>query len=134
MSQRGPAGCPLGLFLAIVALLAQIAGPVLHPPLRWGSANGVGDLSAILGEHALCLAPNSGGPSPTTPADKAPKTDHDFTTCCFWHGSVGFVLATAAFIERVAFARSRVAFMAPPADVPTRLAGTVRARAPPVGT
>ena len=124
----------IGVVCAAIALLLQIAMPSLHPPGMLGSANGAGDFSVAFDEHALCLAWNSGDFGPKTPADKAPKpTDHDFAGCCFWHGSVGTVLAPAVLVEPVAFAAPRVAFTAPPADIPTRPSVNVRARAPPAG-
>ena len=122
-----------GLVLAFVAVLAQSAAPGLHPPLPIGSANDLGKLTIDFGAHALCLAPDRTAPGPPAPADKAPKADHDFAACCFWHGTVSGVLAPAALVEPVVFAASRVAFKALSADVPTYLPGTVRARAPPQG-
>jgi len=123
----------LGVVLAFLALLAQVAGPGLHGRALTGPANGGGKLSFDFGAHALCLAANDAAPVPAPPADKAPKTDHDFAACCFWHGSVGAVVAPAALVEPVAFAASRVAFAALLADIPSRVSGTARARAPPAG-
>ena len=123
----------LGVVLAVVALLAQIAGPGLHARALIGPANGVGKLSFAFDAHALCLASNDTAPVPAAPADKAPKADHNFAACCVWHGAAGAVLAPAALVEPVVFAASRVAFTVPPADIPTRLPGAVRARAPPAG-
>ena len=122
----------LGFVLAFLALLAQVAGPGLHGRALTGPATG-GKLSFDFGAHALCLAANDAAPVPAPPADKAPKTDHDFAACCFWHGSVGAVVAPAALVEPVAFAASRVAFAALLADIPSRVSGTARARAPPAG-
>jgi hypothetical protein len=123
----------IGVVFAAIALLLQIAGPSLHPPRLLGSANGAPDFSIAFDEHALCLARNSGDSGSETPADKAPKPrDHDFAACCVWHAAAGAVLAPAALVEPVAFAASRIAFTAPLADIPTRLPGTVRARAPPL--
>ena len=122
----------LGFVLAFLALLAQVAGPGLHGRALTGPATG-GKLSFDFGAHALCLAPNDAAPVPAPPADKAPEADHDFAACCFWHGSVGGVVAPAALVAPVAFAVSRVAFAAPQAGIPTRPYGTIRARAPPAG-
>jgi hypothetical protein len=119
----------LGVVLALVALLVQIAGPGLHAR----ALIGIGNFSVAFDAHALCLASNDTAPVPAAPADKAPKADHHFAACCVWHAAAGAVLAPAALVEPVAFAASRVAFTAPPADIPTRLAGAVRARAPPAG-
>jgi len=123
----------LGVVLAVVALLVQSAGLGLHVRAPIGFANGIGKFSFAFDAHALCLASNDAAPVPAAPADKAPKADHDFAACCVWHGAAGAVLAPAALVEPVAFAASPVAFTAPPADIPTRLAGAVRARAPPAG-
>ena len=123
----------LGVVLAVVALLMQSAGPGLHARVLIGPTNGVGKFSLAFDAHALCLASNEAAPVPAAPADKAPKQDHNFAACCVWHGTAGAVLAPAALVEPVAFAASPVAFTAPSADIPTRLAGAVRARAPPAG-
>ena len=124
---------PLGLILAVVALLAQIAGPSLHVPASVGSANSVATLTIAFDEHALCLAPPSTAPGPPAPTDQAPKAKHDFAACCLWHGAPGAALAPAALVEPVVFAAFRVVFTAAPAGIPNRLFGTVRARAPPAG-
>jgi hypothetical protein len=123
----------LGAVLAAIALLAQIAGPTLHPPLLNASAKGFGDFFAAFDAHALCLTPDAHGPGSATPAGGAPKVDHGSATCCFWHGSAGFAPSPAAIIERVAFWSVRIAFAVSAENVPTRLSGTFRARAPPLG-
>jgi hypothetical protein len=130
-SARGQ-GSRLGLVLALLALLAQIAGPGLHPPALVSSANGAGEFAIAFGAHALCLASGSTESGPATPADEAPK-HHDFAACCFWHGSIGAALAPAMLAEAIAFAAIRVVFTTPPVDIPTRRSGTARARAPPSG-
>jgi len=121
----------LGLVLAVVALLVQIAGPGLHAPSPIRSPNHVGTFAVDLDPHALCRAAGSPVSLPRTPADKTPKADHDFAACCVWHAAAGAVLAPAAFVEPVVFAASRVSYTTLPADIPTRLPGAVRARAPP---
>jgi hypothetical protein len=129
-ARRGRRRSRIGLVLAVVALLAQIAGSGLHPaPI--GSANGVGKLAIAFDARALCLVPDSTAPGAPAPADKAPKAHHDFAACCVSHGSVVAVLAPAVHVEPVAFAASHVAFTAPPADIPNRLYSAARARAPP---
>ena len=71
---RGGNSSCLGLVLALIALLAQIAGPGLHPPALIGSVNGAGKLAIALGAHALCLAPDSTTPERPTPViDLAPQ-------------------------------------------------------------
>ena len=121
----------LGVVLAIVALLVRIASPGLHAPVLIGSTNGSSNPTIGLDEHALCLAPHNKTPTPTTPADKTPKADHDFAACCVWHAAAGAVLAPAVDVEQVAFVASRVVFAGPPAEIPARFDSAVRARAPP---
>jgi DUF2946 family protein len=132
---RGRAHCPggLGLVLAAIALLLQVVVPILHSPVWIGSAEQAGDLAAGFDEHALCLAQGRSDPGSGTPADQAPHPgDHDLAACCFWHASTTLALVPPAIIERVTFARSGVAFT-PSTEVGRPcLAGTTRARAPPV--
>jgi hypothetical protein len=132
---RRRARCPsgLGLVLAAIALLLQVAVPILHSPVLVGSAGPAGDLATGFDEHALCLAQGRGDPGSGTPADQAPHPgDHDPAACCFWHGSTTLALVPPAIVERVAFARSGVAFTSPTEVARPRRAGTTRARAPPV--
>jgi hypothetical protein len=133
LARRGHKRSRLGVVLAVVALLAQIAGAGVHVRAPIAPANVVDKLFVDFGAHALCLAPDSTAPGPQAPADEAPKADYDFAGCCVWHGVAGAVLTPAALVQAVVFAESRVTFTAPPADIPIRLSGTVRARAPPVG-
>jgi hypothetical protein len=123
----------LGVVLAVVALLAQIAGPGFHARALIGPANGVGKLSVDFGAHALCLGLNGAAPVPAAPTDKTPEADHNFPGCCVWHGATGVVLAPAGLVEPIAFAPIRISYTAPPARIPTRFARAVRARAPPAG-
>src|SRR5258705_8909318 len=84
-AQRRRARCPggLGLILAAIALLLQVALPILHPPVLVGSAEQAGDLAAGFDEHALCLAQGRGDPDAGTPADQAPQPrDHELAACC----------------------------------------------------
>src|SRR5215472_3189794 len=117
-----------GVVLAILGLLTQIAGSGLHPLFPIRSTNGVAKLAIA---HALCLANGHTAPRPPAPADKAPKADNDLAGCCVWHGVASAVLTPAALAQPVAFVASRLAYTAPPAEIPTCLPGTVRARAPP---
>jgi hypothetical protein len=130
---RGGNSSRPGLVLALLALLAQIAGPGLHPPTAIGSVNGADKLALALGAHALCLAPNSATPGQPVPADKAPDDHHDLAACCVWHGVASAVLGRAALVEPLTFVSIRVAFASPPADIPARKPGNTRARAPPIG-
>jgi hypothetical protein len=132
---RRRARCPggLGLVLAAIALLLQVAVPILHSPALVGSTEKAGDLSAGFDEHALCLAPGQSDPGSGRPANQAPPPrDHNLAACCFWHGSTTFALVPLAIIERVAFALSCVAFTPPMEVARRRSAGTIRARGPPV--
>jgi hypothetical protein len=119
------------VLLAAIALLAQIASPMLHSPVLRVSEHSFADVSAAVDPLALCLAPGGGVPDPAAPADRAPDPDHGCAACCFWHGSVGAVCNPTVPGEPIAFAQIRVAFTAPPADVPIRRSSVVRARAPP---
>ena len=135
LARRRSARCPggLGLILAAIALLLQVALPILHSPVLVGSAEKAGDLAARFDEHALCLAQGRGDPGSGTPADQAPHPgDHDPAACCFWHGSTTLALVPSTIIERVAFARSGVAFTSSSDVARPRRAGTTSARAPPV--
>jgi hypothetical protein len=132
---RRCARCPggLGLVLAAIALLLQVAVPILHSPVLVGSTEPAGDLATGFDEHALCLAQGRGDPGSGTPADRAPHPgDHDLAACCFWHGSTTLALVPPTIIERVAFARSGIAFTSSTEVARPRRAGTTRARAPPV--
>jgi hypothetical protein len=123
----------LGQVLAAVALLLQIAVPSLHRPILLIFQNDAGALNVAYDEHALCLARGSGDPIPGAPTNQVPNpTHHELAACCFWHGSAGFALATAATIEPVTFERSGVDFNSLLDDVRTLLPATVRARGPPV--
>jgi hypothetical protein len=122
----------LGQVLAAVALLLQIAVPILHHPILLSVANSAGGLYGAYDEHALCLARGRSDPSPEAPADQVPKsTHHDLAACCFWRGGTGFALTPTATIEPVTFARSQVRFNRPLDDVRPLFPITVRARAPP---
>jgi hypothetical protein len=121
----------LGRVLATIALLLQLALPGLHPPGPLGSKVGSGDFPVAFDEHALCLAPGAGNTE--TPANQSPKPfHHEFSACCFWHGSTGLALTPTAAFRPIAFARSAIVFRQPTAVAPRRLAAAVSARGPPV--
>ncbi len=120
----------LGLVLAAIALLLQIAIPSLHPPGQLGLANEAGDLSAAFDEHALCLAGHPG--TPENPSDQAPKpVHHESAACCFWHGNTALALAPGVNLKLVAFARRRTVFRPHTPAPARRLTGAIGARAPP---
>jgi hypothetical protein len=132
--QRERAGRPrsgLGQVLAAIVLLLQIAIPAVHPSGPFRFASDAVDLSAAFDEHALCLSGGRG--KSETPSDQTPKPlHHEFAACCFWHGNTTLAVTSAASLEPVAFARSRVVFT-PSAQVPARrLTGAIGARAPPI--
>jgi hypothetical protein len=134
-ARRRSARCPggVGLVLASIALLLQVAAPILHSPLLVGSAEKTGKFATGFDEHALCLARGRADPGSGTPADQAPQPgDHELAACCFWHGNTTLALVPPTIIEQVAFARSGVAFTSPTEVARPRRAGTTRARAAPV--
>ena len=121
----------LGLVLAAIALLLQIAIPNSHPPGQLGLANEAGDLSAAFDEHALCLSGDRS--TPDDPSDHAPKpVRHESAACCFWHGNTGLALAPGANLELVAFSRSCSVFTPRTTDAVPPLTGATGARAPPI--
>jgi hypothetical protein len=132
LARRREKSSLLGFVLAVVALLAQIAGPGIHAPISIGPADGTATLAAF-GAHALCLASDSAAPVVPSPAKDTPEPHHDFAACCFWHASTGAALALLVLAEPVAFASLRVGLAAPFEAIPTYKSGTARARAPPVG-
>ena len=131
-ARRRGKGSRLGYVLAVVALLAQIAGPGTHAPVAIGPADGAVRLAAF-GAHALCLAPDSRAPVAPSPGNETPEPHHDFAACCFWNASMGAPLVPVAFAGPVAYALLRVSFTAPSEAIPTYKSGAARARAPPVG-
>lgn len=123
----------LGLVLAAIALLLQIAIPSSHPPGQLGLANEAGDLSAAFDEHALCLSGDRS--TADDPSDHAPKPlRHKSAACCFWHGNMGLALSPGANLELVAFSRTCSVFTPRTTDAVRRLTGTIGARAPPMRT
>ena len=124
-------GRPLGWVLAAVALLLQIAAPTLYPAGLLRLANGAGDLSPAVGEHALCLSGNRDGSG--NPSHPAPKpAHHELAACCFWHGNTTLALAPDAKLELVLFARSLLGFTPSEQAGPRGLTGSIGARAPPI--
>jgi hypothetical protein len=115
---------------AAIALLLQIAVPILQPPGPRGLADNTGDLSAAFDEHALCLSGNRG--TSDRPSDQAPgPVHHEFSACCFWHGCTALAPASGANLEQVAFAPSRSNFTLATQVAARRLTGAIGARAPP---
>jgi hypothetical protein len=127
------------LVLSIFLLCLQLGAPALHaslqPSLQRDSRTANGDLSELLGEHALCLGatPRSSTGEPASPA-QSPKDHHqDFASCCFWHGNASLPARNIAAGSAVSFDIAGFAFLAPTYTVvvPARLSGTFAARAPP---
>jgi hypothetical protein len=132
LARRREKSSLLGFVLAVVALLAQIAGPGIHSPVAIGPADGTVKLAAF-GAHTLCLAPDSAAPVAPSPVNDTPEPHHDFAACCFGHTSMGAPLAPMALAGPVTFASLRVGFAAPCEAIPLYKSRTARARAPPVG-
>jgi hypothetical protein len=117
--------------LAAVALLLQIATPILHPagPFPLGSDAGV--FADAFDEHALCLSGDRSTPNNTT--DQTPKpVNHNLALCCFWHGNAALAPAPDIKLELVAFARRHSTFTPETRTATRRLTGAVGARAPPI--
>jgi len=132
--QRSLAGPPLrglGRLLAAIALLLQIATPTLYPVGQVHPANDIGDLSAALGEHALCLsADRDASGRPEYPGPKPAR--HEMAACCFWHGGTALAADCGAHFEPVVFARPP-GISTPGPEIPARRrTGAVGARAPPI--
>jgi hypothetical protein len=73
-------------------------------------------LSALLGEHALCLGATAGSSTgkPATPAQPA-KDHHDgFASCCFWHANAGQPLPGIAAGVAISFEIASIAFLRRP--------------------
>jgi hypothetical protein len=126
----------LGSVLAVIALCLQLIAPGLHSSLLLGSRTGNGDLSGLLGEHALCLGATS-GPStgePASPAQPPKDHHHDLASCCFWHGNASQLAPSTAAGLAVSFDIPGIAFPATTYTVvvPAHPSGTFAARAPPV--
>jgi hypothetical protein len=124
-----------GLVLSVFVLCLQLVAPGLHSSLQLGSRTGNGDLSGLLGEHALCLGATTGSSTgePASPAQPPKDHHHDFASCCFWHGNTSLPVPNIAGAA-VSFDIAGIAFLAPTYTVviPARLSGTYAPRAPPV--
>ena len=124
---RGQEIAGLGRFLAMLALLLQIALPGSSSPSAVGFDN-----DAVGLVHALCLGSREG--TTEQPAKQAPSRDHyshSHAACCLSHGSIGLRIASAVTPEPVAFAPTSIVFQLPRQVTRSRFAGTVSARAPP---
>jgi hypothetical protein len=124
------------LLLSVFALCLQLIAPALRSSLHPDSRTANGDLSALLGEHALCLGAPAGSSTgkPATPAEPAKDHHHDFASCCFWHGNAGQPSPAITAGVAVSLGIARIAFRPPTYSivVPTHPSGTFSARAPPV--
>jgi hypothetical protein len=122
------------LVLSVFVLCLQLVAPGLHSSLL-GSRTTNGDLSSLLGEHALCLGatPDSSTGEPASPAQPS-EDHHDFASCCLWHSNNSPPVPRVATDPVVSFEITGIAFLAPTYNVvvPARPAGTFAARAPPV--
>jgi hypothetical protein len=124
------------LFLSVFVLCLQLVAPGLHSSLQLGSRTGNGDLSGLLGEHALCLGvtPGSSTGEPASPAQLPKNHHHDFASCCFWHSNAGPPVPSVAAGSVVSFDIAGIAFLPTTYTVvvPAHPSGTFAARAPPV--
>jgi hypothetical protein len=105
----------LGSVLAVIALCLQLIAPGLHSSLLLGSRTGNGDLSGLLGEHALCLGATS-GPStgePASPAQPPKDHHHNLASCCLWHGNASLPARIITAGSAVSFDIAGIAFLAP---------------------
>jgi hypothetical protein len=136
MRQRTSSPGYFGLVLSVFLLCLQLVAPGLHSSLQLGSRTGNGDLSGLLGEHALCLAPTPGSSTgePASPAQLPKDHHHDVASCCFWHGNASQPAPSVAADSAVSFDITGIAFLAPTYTVvvPAHPSGTFAARAPPV--
>ena len=116
-----------GQALVAIALLLQIALPVLHTtPLGKSGA-----FSNVLDEHALCLV-RDGGNKPV-PTDRAPRPENDaFPDCCLWHGTATLGLLAPVASAPAEFTTSEIMFARSAPVVTDRPVRALGARAPPV--
>ena len=135
MRRRTSSPGHFGLVLSVFVLCLQLVAPGLHSSLQLGSRTDNGDLTGLLGEHALCLGatPDSSTGEPASPAQPS-EDHHDFASCCFWHGNASLPARNIAGGSAVSFDIAGIAFLVPTYTVvvPARLSGTFSARAPPV--
>ena len=131
---RGP-----GRFASIICvflLCLQVVAPALHSALPLDRPTVTGDLSELLGEHALCLGgtPGSSADKPSTPVPPGKDHHNDFASCCFWHRNAAQPAPDIADRVAVSFDFTRIGFPAatPSVVVPVHPFGTFSARAPPV--
>jgi len=136
LARRRRKSSRLGLVLAVVALLAQIAGPPVHARAPVGSANGTGVLSAAFDAHALCLAPNRAVLVPQRWLTKHPSRITTLPRAASGTAAsapFSHLLRSSSPLHSLQFV-SRSRHRRPTsADIPTRLSGTAQARAPPLG-
>ena len=125
----------IGLVLSVFLICLQVVAPGLHSSLQLDLRTGTGDLSGLLGQHALCLGTTPGSPAgePSSPVQPPKDHHHDFASCCFWHGNASLRARNIADGSAVSFDIAGFAFLAPTYTVvvPARLSGTFAARAPP---
>jgi hypothetical protein len=124
------------LLLSVFALCLQLGSPALHSSLHRDFRTAKGDLSKLVGEHALCLGatPGSSTGKPATPAQPAKGHHDDLASCCFWHGNAGQLAPSIAGGVAILLDIASIAFLPTtyPVVAPARFSGTFSARAPPV--
>jgi hypothetical protein len=132
-NMRPPQASRLIVALAVAALCLRLVWPVASPSVAPTEAT---SLTALIGEHALCLAqpasaaqaPNSGD---SLPAPSGGHHDHDHSLCCLWHAAGGFLVPQAATVAHVAFVQIAPPIAAPSGFLPASQTGPSRARGPP---
>jgi hypothetical protein len=134
MRRRTSSPSHFGLALSVFVFCLQLLAPGLHSSLQLGSRTDNGDLTGLLGEHALCLGatPDSSTGEPVSPARRS-EHHHDFASCCLWHSNTSLPVPRVATGPVISFEITGIAFL-PPTDnvvVPARPTGTFAARAPP---
>jgi hypothetical protein len=95
-----------------------------------------GEPADALGEHALCLAAESGTPQPAAPLGDhpaAPAHDH-LAFCCLWHSMPGVAPQAARVPQPVAYAAVGHDEPGDAALIPGRPHRPANARAPPALT
>lgn len=120
-----------GQALLAIALLLQLALPVLHTTPLLGFDGKSGAFSNVLDEHALCLV-RDGGNKPV-PTDRAPRPENDaFPDCCLWHGTATLGLLAPVASAPAEFTTSEIMFARSAPVVTDRPVRALGARAPPV--
>jgi hypothetical protein len=123
---------PLSAAVAALALCLRLVASGL--PQEPVAPTAEGDLAALFGEHALCLAAARGETPPGAPVEPAqtPAPRHDCAACCL-HTAVEFGAPPAIPAVLVAADDAHAEWLAPAWEPIPRLPNAAaRARAPPI--